>query len=116
MGAALIRLQESMVMPRWQRDRRERSWSRLSSTECSRKLRTFGPVRFHLKRPGLGASLARKCAKEGCRVALLARSPDFLEVLSKELQRNGTETLAIPTDVVRCADSRRLGINKAGPI
>jgi NAD(P)-dependent dehydrogenase (short-subunit alcohol dehydrogenase family) len=49
--------------------------------------------------PGLGASLARKCAKEGCRVALLARSPDFLEVLSKELQRNGTETLAIPTDV-----------------
>jgi short-subunit dehydrogenase len=34
--------------------------------------------------PGLGASLARKFAKEGCRLVLLARSPDFLEALSKE--------------------------------
>jgi NAD(P)-dependent dehydrogenase (short-subunit alcohol dehydrogenase family) len=49
--------------------------------------------------PGLGASLARKFAKEGCRLAMLARSPDFLEALSKELRRHGTEILAIPTDV-----------------
>jgi NAD(P)-dependent dehydrogenase (short-subunit alcohol dehydrogenase family) len=49
--------------------------------------------------PGLGASLARKFAKEGCRVAMLARSSDFLEALSKELRLRGTETLAIPTDV-----------------
>ena len=49
--------------------------------------------------PGLGASLARKLAKEGSRLALLARSPDFLETLSNELRQHGTEALTIPTDV-----------------
>ena len=49
--------------------------------------------------PGLGASLARKFAKEGCRLAVLARSPDFLGALSNELREYGTEVLAIPTDI-----------------
>jgi NAD(P)-dependent dehydrogenase (short-subunit alcohol dehydrogenase family) len=49
--------------------------------------------------PGLGASMARKFAQEGCRLAVLARSPDFLETLSKELRERGTEVLAIPTDI-----------------
>ena len=49
--------------------------------------------------PGLGASLARRFAKEGCHVALLARSPDFIDTLADELRRRGTEVLAIPTDV-----------------
>src|SRR5258708_19687054 len=49
--------------------------------------------------PGLGASLARKFAKEGCHVALLARSPDFIDTLADELRRRGTEVLAIPTDI-----------------
>ena len=49
--------------------------------------------------PGLGASLARKFAKEGCRIALLARSPDFIETLCKELQGRGTQTVAIATDI-----------------
>ena len=49
--------------------------------------------------PGLGASLARKFAKEGCRIALLARSSDFLEALSMELRRRGTQTVAISTDI-----------------
>jgi NAD(P)-dependent dehydrogenase (short-subunit alcohol dehydrogenase family) len=49
--------------------------------------------------PGLGASLARKAAKQGCRLALLARSSAFLEGLSKELRRHGTEILPIPTDI-----------------
>jgi NAD(P)-dependent dehydrogenase (short-subunit alcohol dehydrogenase family) len=49
--------------------------------------------------PGLGASLARKLAKEGCRLALLARSSDFLETLSNELRQQGKEALTIPTDV-----------------
>jgi len=48
---------------------------------------------------GLGASLARKFAKEGCHVALLARSPDFIDTLADELRRRGTGVLAIPTDV-----------------
>jgi NAD(P)-dependent dehydrogenase (short-subunit alcohol dehydrogenase family) len=49
--------------------------------------------------PGLGASLACKAAKQGCRLALLARSSAFLEGLSKELRRHGTEILPIPTDI-----------------
>ena len=49
--------------------------------------------------PGLGASLARKFAKEGCRLALLARSSDFLATLSAEIRQRGTEILAITTDV-----------------
>ena len=48
---------------------------------------------------GLGASLARKFAKEGCRLAVLARSPDFLERLAEEIRLLGTEILAVPTDV-----------------
>ncbi len=47
--------------------------------------------------PGLGASLARKFAREGCRVALLARSSDFLESLTNELRGKGA--LAFPTDI-----------------
>ena len=49
--------------------------------------------------PGLGASLARKFANAGCRLAVLARSSDFLESLSEEIRRRGTEILAIPVDV-----------------
>jgi len=49
--------------------------------------------------PGLGASLARKFAKQGCRLAVLARSSDFLESLAEEIRQLGTEILAIPTDV-----------------
>lgn len=49
--------------------------------------------------PGLGASLARKFAKEGCRLALLARSSDYLESLSEEIRQLGREILAIPTDI-----------------
>lgn len=49
--------------------------------------------------PGLGASLARKFAKKGCRLGLLARSPELLDLLSKELQGSETEILAIQTDI-----------------
>jgi NAD(P)-dependent dehydrogenase (short-subunit alcohol dehydrogenase family) len=49
--------------------------------------------------PVLGASLARKCGKEGCRLALLARSPDYLDILAKELRLHGTEVVTIPTDL-----------------
>src|SRR5690348_4446231 len=49
--------------------------------------------------PGLGASLARKFAREGCRVGLLARSSEFLHQLSEELQRSGTKMVAIQTDI-----------------
>jgi NAD(P)-dependent dehydrogenase (short-subunit alcohol dehydrogenase family) len=50
--------------------------------------------------PGLGASLARRFAEEGCRVGLLARSGDYVEGLATEL---GAETagdaVGIETDI-----------------
>lgn len=48
---------------------------------------------------GLGASLARKFAKEGCRLGLIARSSDFLGTLTNELRGTGTKALAVPTDI-----------------
>jgi NAD(P)-dependent dehydrogenase (short-subunit alcohol dehydrogenase family) len=45
--------------------------------------------------PGLGAALVRRFAREGCRVAMLARSSKYLEQLSDET--NGA--LGLPTDV-----------------
>jgi NAD(P)-dependent dehydrogenase (short-subunit alcohol dehydrogenase family) len=35
--------------------------------------------------PGSGAAIARKLAKEGCGIGLIARSPDYLELLGDEL-------------------------------
>jgi NAD(P)-dependent dehydrogenase (short-subunit alcohol dehydrogenase family) len=46
--------------------------------------------------PGLGAALVRKLAKEGCRVGMFARSPEFIGKLAAEL---GADALAVPTDV-----------------
>jgi len=48
--------------------------------------------------PGLGASLARKFAAEGCQVALFARSADYIEELAGELPEPG-EGLAVQTDL-----------------
>lgn len=49
--------------------------------------------------PGLGASLARKFAEENCRVALFARSAEYLRQLAEELNGRGSEVLAVPTDL-----------------
>src|SRR5438046_8850328 len=46
--------------------------------------------------PGLGAALVRKLAKEGGRVGMCARSPEFIGKLAAEL---GEDALAIPTDI-----------------
>lgn len=56
--------------------------------------------------PGLGASLARKFAEEGCRVALFARSTKYLRQLAEELNGRGQEVLAVPTDLT---DARQVG-------
>jgi NAD(P)-dependent dehydrogenase (short-subunit alcohol dehydrogenase family) len=48
--------------------------------------------------PGLGESLARKFASEGCQVALFARSEEFIEDLAADLPDPG-EGLAVPTDI-----------------
>jgi len=48
--------------------------------------------------PGLGASLARRFAAEGCRVGLFARSREYIESLADDLPDAG-EGLAVPTDL-----------------
>jgi NAD(P)-dependent dehydrogenase (short-subunit alcohol dehydrogenase family) len=48
--------------------------------------------------PGLGDSLARQFAAEGCRVALFARSKEYIEELAEDLPDSG-EGLAVPTDL-----------------
>ncbi|MEX2381537.1 MAG: SDR family NAD(P)-dependent oxidoreductase [Opitutales bacterium] len=48
---------------------------------------------------GLGAALVRKFAQEGCRVAMLARSPDFIEQLEGEIRQAGGQAFAHVCDV-----------------
>jgi NAD(P)-dependent dehydrogenase (short-subunit alcohol dehydrogenase family) len=48
--------------------------------------------------PGLGESLARKFAEEGCQVALFARSEAFIADLADDLPDSG-EGLAVQTDI-----------------
>ncbi|MCT9095045.1 SDR family NAD(P)-dependent oxidoreductase [Haloarchaeobius sp. HME9146] len=50
--------------------------------------------------PGLGASLARKFANEGCSVGLFARSEEYIEDLAADLREETPgEALAVPTDL-----------------
>lgn len=49
--------------------------------------------------PGLGASIARKFAAEGCAVGLFARSSAFIGDLEAELKEKPGDALAVPTDV-----------------
>ena len=46
--------------------------------------------------PGLGASLARRFVAEGCQVALLARSADYIDDLATDL---GDDAMAVTADV-----------------
>jgi len=55
--------------------------------------------------PGLGESLARKFAAEGCRVALFARSADYIADLADDLPEAG-EGLAVPTDLTEVEQIR----------
>lgn len=51
--------------------------------------------------PGLGAALARRFAKEGFALALVARSPDFIGKLAGELSSLGQRSLALTADIGR---------------
>lgn len=48
---------------------------------------------------GLGESLVRKFAAEGCNVGMFARSAEYLADLETELDDEGHEILAVPTDI-----------------
>lgn len=69
--------------------------------------------------PGLGASLARKFSREGCAIALLARSADFLNTLAEELRQSGARVLPVPadlTDAEAVAKAFALVRSKLGPV
>jgi NAD(P)-dependent dehydrogenase (short-subunit alcohol dehydrogenase family) len=51
--------------------------------------------------PGLGAALSRRFAREGFRVALVARRPDFIEALAGEITAAGSSALGLVADVSR---------------
>ncbi|MFB6254961.1 MAG: SDR family NAD(P)-dependent oxidoreductase [Halobacteriaceae archaeon] len=55
--------------------------------------------------PGLGESLARQFASEGCRVGLFARSKDYIEELASDLPDPG-DGIAVPTDLTSIDDIR----------
>lgn len=58
--------------------------------------------------PGIGASVARACAREGGRVVMAARSADYLTELKQEMVASGADVLAVPTDVRVAEDCERL--------
>lgn len=58
--------------------------------------------------PGLGRKLALRCADEGARLTLGARSADFLESVAKEVRDSGGKAIAVPTDVSKAEDCRNL--------
>ncbi len=49
--------------------------------------------------PGLGESIARRFAAEGCRVGLFARSESYLDDLAADLDDTAGAGLAVPTDL-----------------
>jgi NAD(P)-dependent dehydrogenase (short-subunit alcohol dehydrogenase family) len=57
--------------------------------------------------PGLGESLARKFAAEGCAVGLLARSGDYLTDLAEDLWDTPGDAVAVECDLADPADIER---------
>jgi NAD(P)-dependent dehydrogenase (short-subunit alcohol dehydrogenase family) len=58
--------------------------------------------------PGLGRAVALACAREGADVALAARTPAALEEAAGAVRALGRRAVAVPTDVARPDDCRRL--------
>ncbi len=56
---------------------------------------------------GIGAACARLFAREGAKVALVARREEFLEALAQEIRSGGGEALAIKADVSRTEEVER---------
>ncbi len=49
--------------------------------------------------PRLGAALARRFAREGCRVAMVARTGNFIDELAREIAGAGGTAIAVAADV-----------------
>jgi NAD(P)-dependent dehydrogenase (short-subunit alcohol dehydrogenase family) len=57
---------------------------------------------------GIGEATARRLARAGARLVLVARRAERLEALARELDPGGTRLLVVPADVTVEADRRRL--------
>lgn len=58
--------------------------------------------------PGLGATLARRCAVDGADVVLAARTPSTLEQIADDVRSHGRRALAVATDVAEREQVRAL--------
>ena len=50
--------------------------------------------------PGLGSTLAKRCAAEGADVVVAARTASTLDAIAQDVEAIGRRALAVPTDVV----------------
>ena len=58
--------------------------------------------------PGLGSTLAQRCANEGADVVVAARTASTLDAIVQEVEAVGRRALAVPTDVVNREQVRAL--------
>jgi NAD(P)-dependent dehydrogenase (short-subunit alcohol dehydrogenase family) len=58
--------------------------------------------------PGMGRKLALEASKAGAKLAIAARSRDFLESAAREVQDSGGQAIAVQTDVAKKEDCDRL--------
>lgn len=56
--------------------------------------------------PGLGAALARRFARGGCALGLVARHRDFIEKLAREISDAGGKAVGVVADVSRPAEMK----------
>jgi NAD(P)-dependent dehydrogenase (short-subunit alcohol dehydrogenase family) len=55
--------------------------------------------------PGLGAALARRFAREGFKLGLVARKADFIDALAREISVSGSQAIGVVADVGRPAEA-----------
>ncbi len=69
--------------------------------------------------PGMGQAMCKGAAKEGAKVAISARSIDFIENLRDEIAADGGDVIAVPTDVsdnAQCQNLAKATLDKWGRI
>jgi 3-oxoacyl-[acyl-carrier protein] reductase len=57
---------------------------------------------------GIGRAIANAFAREGCHLAIAARGQEALESAAAELRAQGVQVLAVPADLTRAEDCKRL--------
>jgi NAD(P)-dependent dehydrogenase (short-subunit alcohol dehydrogenase family) len=63
--------------------------------------------------PGLGTTLARRCAEEGADVVVAARTASNLDAIVEDVKAAGRRALAVPTDVVERDQVQALAVAAA---